>query len=145
MRQNRQFICAFGSHGLTHTDLTSLDLSHLDEELVQSRAYLEDTLSLPVNTVALPGGKGDSRVLSAAVNAGYCLVCNSVADINCRIGLSVNRPCVTSDEDAMLPLRWAQAELVYWQAKRLRHAITGVAVRILGERIYGMATSVIKG
>jgi peptidoglycan/xylan/chitin deacetylase (PgdA/CDA1 family) len=137
-------ICTFGAHGSTHTNLTILTPFNLHKELAESRAYVEDALSLPVNSMALPGGKGNSQVLNAAVIAGYRLVCNSVADINRHGGLSVNRPCVTSDEDTELPLRWATAGRAYWLAKRLRHAVTGAAARLVGERGYAVAVEAIK-
>jgi peptidoglycan/xylan/chitin deacetylase (PgdA/CDA1 family) len=137
-------ICGFGAHGFTHIDLTSLDSQSLNDELVQSRLYLEDALSSPVNAMALPGGKGNSRVLQAAWDAGYTLVCNSVADINRRDGMSIKRLCVTSDGDPMIPLRWAKAGSAYWRAKRLRHAVTTVASQLLGERTYSALSSTIR-
>jgi peptidoglycan/xylan/chitin deacetylase (PgdA/CDA1 family) len=132
-------VCAFGAHGATHTALTSLSLADLRSELTDSRSYLEDILSVPIRWMALPGGKGNALVLSAVAAAGYQMVGNSVPDLNRRVSLLVNRPCVTTNEGAEAPLRWATAGQRYWLSKRLRRAVSGLGVALIGEQRYVMA------
>lgn len=61
-----------GSHGWSHANLARLDGDDLQEELRRPLAWLEDRFpgSL-VRWLALPYGRGDERVVSAALEAGY--------------------------------------------------------------------------
>lgn len=61
----------FGSHTLTHRDLTALGDVALREELRASKRMLEDHTGRPVETIAYPFGKCDERVEDAALEAGY--------------------------------------------------------------------------
>ncbi|MDH4158341.1 MAG: polysaccharide deacetylase family protein [candidate division Zixibacteria bacterium] len=63
----------FGSHGHSHSDLTRMDARRLADELVRSRAILEDTIGERVTSVSYPFGRCDARVTDAARNAGYSL------------------------------------------------------------------------
>jgi peptidoglycan/xylan/chitin deacetylase (PgdA/CDA1 family) len=60
-----------GSHGMTHTDLRTLDDAHLNEELTASRASIERVARVPCRTLAYPFGLYDRRVARAAGAAGY--------------------------------------------------------------------------
>ncbi len=71
-----------GSHGVTHARLTSLDDRALREELVASRAYLEDTSGRAVTSLSYPHGAVDRRVRDAAEAAGYTIGACSRFDIN---------------------------------------------------------------
>lgn len=137
-------VCTFGAHGMTHTAMTGLSPMELRNELTQSKSYLEDALSIPIRWMALPGGKKNAQVLNAASAAGFELVGNSVADLNRCVGLSVNRPCVTSDMGAETPLRWATARPRYWLAKRFRRGVSTLGVRLIGEQRYITARDVMK-
>jgi peptidoglycan/xylan/chitin deacetylase (PgdA/CDA1 family) len=64
-------LCCFGSHTLTHADLTGLSPAQLREELVQSRHQLHQVLQHDVEALALPFGAYDAGVLAAAKVAGY--------------------------------------------------------------------------
>ena len=55
----------FGSHSLTHANLTQLDPQSLDAQLQQSRERLEDKLGLDVKTFAAPYGAVNDAVLKA--------------------------------------------------------------------------------
>lgn len=62
-----------GSHALTHRDLRTLDDATLRDELVGSKAALEDLTQQPCHTHAYPFGLYDERVVDAAAAAGYRL------------------------------------------------------------------------
>jgi hypothetical protein len=112
--------------------------------LANSKSYLEDALSASVRWMALPGGKGNAQVLNCAASAGYALVGNSVADLNRHVGLSVNRPCVTSEMGAKAPLRWATAGSRYWLTKRFRRGISALGLELMGEQRYILARDMLK-
>jgi peptidoglycan/xylan/chitin deacetylase (PgdA/CDA1 family) len=59
-----------GSHTMSHSDLT-YNHWQLDYELQQSRSLLEDTLSVPVLTLAYPYGLRDDYVVEWAKEYGY--------------------------------------------------------------------------
>lgn len=61
-----------GSHGWSHANLARLDDGELREELRRPLEWLEARFSASlVRWLSLPYGRGDGRVLSAAVEAGY--------------------------------------------------------------------------
>jgi peptidoglycan/xylan/chitin deacetylase (PgdA/CDA1 family) len=60
-----------GSHGMTHTDLRTLEEPHLTQELVASRQAIEQLAGVPCRTLAYPFGLYDRRVVGAAEAAGY--------------------------------------------------------------------------
>ncbi len=69
---------AVGAHGWTHTLLTHCSDADLDHELRDARLLLEDKLGAAINTVSLPGGRFDRRVLEACERAGYVQVFTSI-------------------------------------------------------------------
>ena len=60
-----------GSHSVTHPHLTNLGDDELRRELRDSRAAIEDELSVPCRSLAYPYGDFDARVSRAARDAGY--------------------------------------------------------------------------
>ena len=71
-----------GSHTVNHLRLTECDDRRLSEELVGSKAYLEDLLGSEVDLLSYPHGAVDSRVRNGAENAGYRIGASSRFDIN---------------------------------------------------------------
>lgn len=67
----------FGSHAHNHVALTTLNSDRLREELRVSRQMLEERLSTSVEAMAVPYGFCDQRVLDAAWEGGYRIVCTS--------------------------------------------------------------------
>ncbi len=71
-----------GSHGATHTRLTDLDDQALRNELVSSKAELENATGRPIAAISYPHGAVDRRVRDAASAAGYTTGACSRFDIN---------------------------------------------------------------
>lgn len=61
----------FGSHSMTHPDLTLLSPRALAAELADSRAMSEDKLGKAVRYLSYPYGRHSERVRQAARDAGY--------------------------------------------------------------------------
>lgn len=61
----------FGSHTLSHSDLTLLGDDECESKLRTSRELLEDALGAAVNWLAYPRGRHNSRVRHAAERAGF--------------------------------------------------------------------------
>lgn len=65
-----QFV-TIGSHGYYHNDLSRIDTASAEEELIQSKQYLENLTSKEINSIAFPYGAYNADVLHIAKNAGY--------------------------------------------------------------------------
>src|SRR5688572_6247509 len=63
----------FGAHGATHRPLADLPADEMKRELRESKAWCEDALGRPVETMSLPAGRGSHAVTHAAIAAGYHL------------------------------------------------------------------------
>jgi peptidoglycan/xylan/chitin deacetylase (PgdA/CDA1 family) len=61
----------FGSHSLTHADLTKLENEELDREIRESKRILEEKLGRPIDGFSYPFGFFNNRVITALRNAGY--------------------------------------------------------------------------
>jgi len=61
----------FGSHGLTHADLTKLGDVELEREVKESKGILEEKLGEEVEGFAYPFGFFNERVITAVKAAGY--------------------------------------------------------------------------
>jgi len=69
---------AIGAHGWSHTLLTHCDANQLRHELQDARIQLENGLGDVVETMSLPGGRYDQKVLAACREAGYRQIFTSI-------------------------------------------------------------------
>jgi len=60
-----------GSHGLTHEILTNLLDSQMEEELKASKRNLEVNLGIPIDTISIPRGFCNDKVIETAYKLGY--------------------------------------------------------------------------
>ncbi len=59
------------SHSLTHPDLTQISPAELQQQVVQSRKFLQRVLHVPVNSFCYPSSRYDTAVVAAVKAAGY--------------------------------------------------------------------------
>jgi peptidoglycan/xylan/chitin deacetylase (PgdA/CDA1 family) len=71
LRQMPPHVVKVGSHGASHRPLAALALADAMDELVRSRAALEDELGREVISLAYPSGSADGAVAYLAGAAGY--------------------------------------------------------------------------
>jgi peptidoglycan/xylan/chitin deacetylase (PgdA/CDA1 family) len=69
--------CIIGSHGYSHFQLTKCNDKLLKSELINSKHWLEDTLSIPVDTMSYPHGMVDQRVRDFVCEADYKIAVSS--------------------------------------------------------------------
>jgi peptidoglycan/xylan/chitin deacetylase (PgdA/CDA1 family) len=72
----------FGSHSLTHPDLTLLSDRELRHEVSDSKSCLEDLLGSEVTSFAYPAGRVDARVRAAVAEAGYKAAMSTAEGLN---------------------------------------------------------------
>ena len=126
-----------GAHGWSHTLLTHCNLLDLHKELIRSRQVLEDKLGARIDTMSLPGGRYNRRVLTACKEAGYASIYTSIprAD-DLPPGGTVGRINVRGE----MELEWlkkllAPGEDVLSRLER-QYQIKAAAKTVLGDRFY---------
>lgn len=60
-----------GSHTYSHAILPNISDEEIEFELVQSKLFLENICSKPVDIIAYPDGKCNEKVINASLKAGY--------------------------------------------------------------------------
>jgi peptidoglycan/xylan/chitin deacetylase (PgdA/CDA1 family) len=127
-----------GSHGWTHRLLTRLPEAELRLELERSREVLQDQLGVPVDTLAVPGGRWNARVAEAACAAGYrtLLTNEGFRGLRERHGLEIDgRLHVRRDLDPSRAADYLAAGAPLW-AERAQGAVKRTARTLLGDRLY---------
>ena len=71
IRELRDAGMVIGSHGMTHRILTNLSDEDLSYELNGSKKILEDNLKAGIDTISIPRGFYNEKVIDAAKRAGY--------------------------------------------------------------------------
>ena len=71
IRQLMQVGMGIGSHGIAHSDWSTLAASQLADELTRSKVILEEISGRPIPSAAIPFGRYNSAVLTALHEAGY--------------------------------------------------------------------------
>jgi peptidoglycan/xylan/chitin deacetylase (PgdA/CDA1 family) len=61
----------FGSHTVSHCDLTSCTTDRLKRELIESKATLEDLLGTRITSISYPFGRITDEICQAAKESGY--------------------------------------------------------------------------
>lgn len=86
---------SLGTHGTTHRKLTRLPAQACDDELRESKLWLEDVLGEQVRYMAAPGGYLNHEVIRSAYGRGYALLgsCREKMNSSARMTLPglVNR------------------------------------------------------
>ncbi len=82
---SKEGLVSIGSHGLTHTIMTSMDREDIRKELSLSRSIIEEETMLPCSIFSYPnGGTGDFNELTKALlkECGYRSAVTTVAGVN---------------------------------------------------------------
>lgn len=86
-----------GSHGHDHVDWTRCADADMRRELYDARAAIEDCLGQRIDSVSIPFGAFDARVLRLVLEAGYRHVHTSLAGRAARNAWLVPRSSIRSD------------------------------------------------
>jgi peptidoglycan/xylan/chitin deacetylase (PgdA/CDA1 family) len=85
-----------GSHGLTHEILTNLLDSQMEEELRASKHNLEVNLGVPIDTISIPRGFCNDKIIETAYRLGYKTIFISERPAGLKSGC-LSRIAVKSD------------------------------------------------
>jgi peptidoglycan/xylan/chitin deacetylase (PgdA/CDA1 family) len=88
-----------GSHGVNHVPWTSLDPKALHREIHDSKQCLENILDAKVDSVAIPFGAYNRRVLLALQNAAFSRIYTTDQGIVTGSPMIINRYSVRRDDD----------------------------------------------
>ncbi len=133
-----------GAHGWSHKLLTACSDAELRVELVDAKSRLEHALGAAVETMSLPGGRFNRRVLQACGEAGYTAVFTSEPKVKGESAAAAPEPTIgrlnlrSGTTTAWLrqvldPATGALAKLQ--RSDRLK----GMAKLALGDRLYAKA------
>lgn len=87
IQEMRDWGIEFGSHTLTHPDLTRLPLERISAEILTSKAMIENILGQPVKSFAAPFGRYDNRCLEIIQENFACACTDTLGFVNLRSDL----------------------------------------------------------
>jgi peptidoglycan/xylan/chitin deacetylase (PgdA/CDA1 family) len=102
LREMQDAGMCIGSHTARHPDLTMVDNTRLNAELVDSRAAIEAELGTAPVALAYPAGRFDDRVVRAATEAGYLLAVTTQPGVTLEPGDPYRLPRVAVSATATL-------------------------------------------
>jgi peptidoglycan/xylan/chitin deacetylase (PgdA/CDA1 family) len=109
-----------GSHSFDHIPLRDLSEHRLRDQLVRSKAFLEDALGMPIKYFAPPGGIPNALLTPELVNAGYSACRSMKWDFYRSFDQRLWVPCLPITE---LTYRlWLDRALTSWRVPRTMHA-----------------------
>lgn len=89
-----------GSHTISHPDLSTISLARAQNEIVESKATLENIIGKPVISLCYPSGKYNENVVNLAKEAGYKYATTTNSGIGKFISpLELNRYRVSSSSN----------------------------------------------
>ncbi|HVJ87588.1 MAG TPA: polysaccharide deacetylase family protein [Caulifigura sp.] len=123
LRELPRDVFEIGSHTVTHPFLAEGTTKQIEKELRDSRAELEDIVGRTVDTISIPNGSFDQRVLRIAEECGYSLVFTSEPHLNQSPPdhRGIGRVAVRSTTTTDAILRWCDGDLgaAGWRRKAL--------------------------
>jgi len=133
-----------GSHTVTHRFLNELPDAEIREELRDSRHELEDILGYEVDTVSIPNGACDDRIVAIAAECGYRFVFRSEVHVNSpRLGpLNIGRAAVRATTSMETIARYVRGDL---RREQWRSTLLSVPKRTLGPVRYRRLRQILLG
>lgn len=131
-----------GSHGRSHRPLTHLCGPALFDELRDSKREIEDHLGVAVESLSLPHGRWNRRVLEACVKSGYTRVytSNPWAQPFERAGTRIiGRWGMRQTVQAEDLKRWLEMTPLRARAGRARYTVKEMVKKAMGDRLYHAA------
>jgi peptidoglycan/xylan/chitin deacetylase (PgdA/CDA1 family) len=124
-----------GSHTATHRYLNELPDDEVRQELLNSRRTLEDIVGYAVDTVSIPNGAADERVVRLAVECGYRFIGLSEVHVNTRQRgpLAIGRPAIRRTTSLADLARCLRGDV---RRERIRRRLLAYPKRLFGAERY---------
>jgi peptidoglycan/xylan/chitin deacetylase (PgdA/CDA1 family) len=140
IRKLQQFGHVIGSHTHTHPLLTSCSAEALRNELTVSKDLLEQNLGAQIDSISMPGGRIDTRVLAACGEAGYKYVYTSRPAEYKRVQSGspnvVGRYIVRASSSDRTVEGYLARNPRICQGLRIESAVKGLVKAITGDSLY---------
>lgn len=135
------------SHSFSHRYLTSLSPAELREELIRSKAEIEQHVGQPVTLLAPPGGRMPRGLGDLARELGYKWVLSSQPGAIRRgaAGAILPRMAVTAHLDEATLTAWLGGDGGAMLRARVRYAVLAGLKQALGDRRYERMRSRVLG
>lgn len=125
LKEMRRHGMDFGSHGATHRRLTELDPHEARQEILESKAVLEDRLEMEVLSFSFPFGSSNPALKELVSQAGYLAACGIEQREHSLFNLS--RVDVAKCHDSSFQWRWKVSGL-HFRLRRNRMLLRSRAV-----------------
>jgi peptidoglycan/xylan/chitin deacetylase (PgdA/CDA1 family) len=126
-----------GAHGWTHTLLTHCSERELQTELRDARVTLEDKLGTSIQTMSLPGGRYNSRVLAACEQAGYNEIYTSIPRAeSLPLGATVGRLNIRGDMQPEWIARLFEPDGKLLDSLGKQYGRKEAVKKLLGDKLY---------
>ncbi len=127
------------SHGWSHRFLTHCSNSELENELLRSKRALEDHLGLSVDSLSVPGGRWDTRVVRACARAGYRFLYTSNPWLRSakREGIELRGRLTVQHNLSIASFRqWLDEEGGVFSFSRAQYCAKELLRKLVGDRLY---------
>lgn len=127
------------SHGLSHIFLNNCSRTELCWELRGSKELLEDRLGVAVNSISIPGGRWNARVIEACAAAGYRHVYTSDPILRRRSehGLYIHGRIMVRQNTRVAEIeKFLTGNRSYWLSLHARHMLKESLRVVLGDAKY---------
>jgi peptidoglycan/xylan/chitin deacetylase (PgdA/CDA1 family) len=127
------------SHGFSHIFLNNCSRTELCWELRGSKELLEDHLGIAVNSISIPGGRWNDRVIKACAAAGYRHVYTSDPILQPRSehGVYVHGRIMVRQNTRVAEIeKFLTGNRSYWLSLHARHMVKEGLRAILGDANY---------
>jgi peptidoglycan/xylan/chitin deacetylase (PgdA/CDA1 family) len=125
------------SHGITHRDLTKLDLEDQYNELEGSKRILEEAVKIPVDYFSFPFGIYNNRTIEQSKKAGY----KAVLTTGARLNYPGERPFVIHRWSVKRSTSLKQFESILTNNKALKKFILVSKIRKFAFKVLGRPVS----
>jgi peptidoglycan/xylan/chitin deacetylase (PgdA/CDA1 family) len=127
------------SHGWSHKFLIHCSPTELRDELCRSKAELEHRTGVVVDSISVPGGRWNPRVLRAAADAGYRRIYTSEFWRRAAVRqgvLLIGRFMVRSDMSVAQIEKWLSTDVQSRRMLRAKNLAKNAVRRVAGDGLY---------
>jgi len=128
-----------GSHGLTHSNLTTLKNENLKMEFINSKHLLEEIIGKSVDVISAPGGYMNYATKNIGLLNGYNFVATSIEwPVTKRFMTqrkTINRTCIRNTFSESTYKKILSNDLSFFMMRRLRAGIYYFPKKLIDKKL----------